>query len=241
VSRALATVAALGFAFAAAASEPAIAQSAAAAAQPQIVATGEGEATTTPDRATLYVGVQSRATTAAAAAADNARRSKARARHVARGGVDGLAANHDYSVAPEMQYDRADGTPRVVRYVVTNTVRAEIVRLSDVGRLIDAALAKGANQISGVEFYSSAADEARRRALAAAVAKARADAEAMARAAGGSLGGLIELSSSTAPIRPMDMMVKSVSAMERVATPIEPGVQTVRATVLARWQFIGGR
>ena len=60
---------------------------------------------------------------------------------------------------------------------------------------VEAALAKGANQISGLEFYASKADDVRRAALANATAAARGDAEAMAHAAGGSLGPLLELTS----------------------------------------------
>ena len=73
------------------------------------------------------------------------------------------------------------------------------------GRVIDAALAKGANEISSLQFFSSKADSARSVALAAAVADAKAQAEVMARAAGGSLGQLLELNTSSVPIRPMPL------------------------------------
>jgi uncharacterized protein YggE len=211
---------------------------------PQIIATGDGEASAIPDRATLYMGVQSKATTAAAAAADNARRQRAVLDTLHTLGLTATQISTlNYSVAPEMEYDRAGGTPRIVRYAVNNTVRVEITRLDDVGKIIDAALAKGANQISGLEFYSSNVDDARRHALAAAVTKARGDAEAIARAAGGSLGPLLELATGNSPVRPMDMMLKTADAMVQraVPTPIEPGSQTVRASVVARWAFIGGR
>src|SRR5262245_32064913 len=44
---------------------------------PRIVTSGEAQVRVTPDRATILVGVQSRGTTAALAASDNARRQKA--------------------------------------------------------------------------------------------------------------------------------------------------------------------
>ena len=136
-----------------------------------------------------------------------------------------------------MQYNQAAGTSRVVGYVVTNTVRAEVRRIDDVGKLIDGALGKGANEISSLQFTSSKADSVRHAALADAVAHARSDAEALARAAGGSLGQLLEISTSTSPIRPMGYdvaMMKSAAA----PTPIEPGQQTISATVTARWAFV---
>ena len=210
---------------------------------PQVVATGEGEAKLAPDRATIYLGIQSRATSAAAASADNARRQRAvldTLRAIGLGSTDLSTLN--YSVAPEMQYDRPGGAPRVTGYVVTNTVRADIRRLDDIGPAIDASLAKGANQVSGLEFYSSNPDDARHAALAAAVTKARSDAETMAKAGGGSLGALLELTSSTQPVRPYATPMRGVvGAMAAPQTPIEPGQQTIRSVVTGRWAFVPGR
>lgn len=208
---------------------------------PQVVVSGVGEARVTPDRATIMVGVQSRAATAAGAAADNARRQKAildTLRALGLGSDQLSTAN--YNVAPEMVYPATGGSgPRVTGYTVTNTVRADVRRLDEVGRVIDAALAKGANEISSLQFYSSKADSARRSALAAAVADARLDAEMLAKAAGGSLGNLLELSTSEAPVRPVPVSMRAMAAAEK--TPIEPGQQTISAAVTARWAFVGSR
>jgi uncharacterized protein YggE len=63
---------------------------------------------------------------------------------------------------------------------VTNTVLAEVRRLNQVGPVIDAALSRGANMITSLQFYASNTETARRTAIAAAIEKARADAEAAA-------------------------------------------------------------
>lgn len=207
----------------------------------QISASGVGEATITPDRAIIYLGVQSRAATAAAAAADNARRQRAvldTLRALGLGSDQLMTAN--YNVMPEMQREPTDREPRVIGYVVSNTVRAEVRKLTDVSRVIDAGLAKGANEISSLQFYASNSDEARRAALSQAVAKAKADADAMAKAAGGSLGALLELSNGDASPRPMFEVGMRATAMSVAPTPIEPGQQTVRATVTGRWLFERG-
>ena len=143
----------------------------------------------------------------------------------------------NYNVSPEMQYT-PNNQPRVTGYTVTNTVRAEVRRIEDAARIIDAALGKGANEISGLQFFSSKADSARRAAMAVAVANAKADAEALARAGGGTLGALLELSTSPGPIGRGPEVMGAI-AMARVATPIEPGQQTISATVVARWLFVG--
>ena len=217
---------------------PAVAQT---VSSPQIVTTGTGEARVTPDRATIMIGVQSRASTAAAAGAENARKQKAILDTLkALGlGADQLATVN-YNVWPEMsQTTPANPTPRVVAYTVSNSVRAEVRRIEDVGKLIDASLAKGANEISSLQFTSSKADSVRRVALATAVSNARADAEALARAAGGSLGQLIEVSTTSTPIRPVMFDARmEMSAKAAVPTPIEPGEQVVNANVTVRWSFV---
>lgn len=204
---------------------------------PSISVSATGEAHVSPDRATIFIGVQSRGATAAAAGADNARRQKAVLDTLRALGISGdRVSTMNYNVAPEMQYSPNNSPPpRVVAYTVTNTVRAEITRIEDVGRIIDAVLGKGANELSSLQFYSSKADSARRAALAAAVANARADAEALARAAGGSLGPLAEISAGEPPIRPIPMPMAKLAA--QAATPIEPGQQTISATVSVRWIF----
>jgi uncharacterized protein len=209
---------------------------------PRIITSGEAQVRVTPDRATILIGVQTRAVTAAAAGAQNARIQKAILDTLkAMGLASDQLATQSYSVNPEMQYPPAGGPGRVIGYTVSNVVRAELRRIDQVGAVVDASLAKGANQINGVQFSASTASEARRTAMAEAVRDARADAEALARAAGGTLGSVIEITSSSPPVRPMfaDMAMRSV-AKEAVQTPIEPGEQVISATVSVIWQFVPG-
>lgn len=207
---------------------------------PLLSASGQGEAKVTPDRAAVLINVQTRAPSAEAAASDNARRTRAVLDALSRQGLSReQLTTEGYSVYPEVRYDKDGGAPRVTSYVVTNSVRAETRRPEQVGALVDAALGAGANMINSLSFYASSIDEARRQAIAQAVTSARADADAMAKAAGGSLGALIELSTQgpTVPPRPMyDMAARGKMAMQ-VETPVSPGQQTVSVFVSARWQF----
>jgi len=204
----------------------------------QIVTAGSGEARVTPDRATIFIGVQSRGATASAAAADNAKRQRAILDTLrALGFGSDQLSTMNYNVSPEMQYTPNNQPPRVTGYIVTNTVRVDVRKLDDVARAIDASLGKGANEISGLQFFSSKADSVRRSALAAAVANARLDAEALARAAGGSLGPLLEISTSFSG-GPRQDFVGAMAMAAKVVTPIEPGQQTMSANVTARWVFV---
>ncbi len=209
---------------------------------PSLVTAGQGEAKVTPDRASVLVNVQTRGATAAAAASDNARRTRAV--------LDALAkleipreqlGTEGYNVYPEMRYDTNGGNPRVAAYVVTNTVRAETRRVEQAGAIIDASLGAGANVINGLSFYASSIDEPRRAAIASAVASARADADAMARAAGGSLGTLVELSTQGPTLPPRPMFEVSARKMSAEPTPVNAGQLTVTVFVNARWQFVPNR
>jgi len=208
---------------------------------PSLVTSGQAEEKVTPDRVSVLVNVQTRAATAAAAAADNAKRTRAVLDALAALGLSkDQLSTEGYTAYPEMNYDRPGNTPKVIGYVVTNSVRAESKRVDQAGPIIDAALGAGANLINGLSFYASSIEEARRKAIGAAVASARADAEAMAQAAGGSLGALLELSTQgpTIPPRPMfDLAARAKVAMAE-PTPINPGQQTVTVFVTARWAFV---
>jgi uncharacterized protein YggE len=233
-------VASLGLAFAAEAQQPASPST-----PPQIVVSGVGETRVTPDRAIINIGVYSRATTAAAAARENARKQQAIIDTVRALGIPReQISTTQFNVHPEMRHIPQSGRSEITGYAVNNTVRIEIRQLDQVATVIDAALSKGANQINSLDFLVHNADEPRRRALTQAIERARLDADAMARAAGGSLGVLLELSTgyTAIPIPRREMAMAAGRVQADVATPIEPGEEMIRAVVTARWQFVpGGR
>ena len=211
---------------------------------PQIVVSAQGEVRATPDRASISIGVQSRASTAAAAAAENSRKQRAIIEAIK---AKGIAAEQigttNFNVMPETRYDReGQAAPRTTSYLVSNVVNVEVRRMDLVGPVIDASLGAGANQVNSLSFGLSTTDSLRRAALTIAVGKAKADAEVIARAAGGSLGSLIELQAMdvySPPPRPMMMEARAASADASV--PVEPGQESVRASVMARWQFLSNR
>jgi uncharacterized protein YggE len=206
---------------------------------PQISVSGRGEIKVSPDRATIQISVQTRASTAAAAAAENANKQQSvlTALRALGLGNDQLSTIN-YNVYPEQRYEQGK-EPVIVAYNVTNTILVDVRKLSQVGPVIDAALAHGANMITSLQFYASNTETARRSAIAIAIEKARADAEAAARAARGSLGTLLGIdigAYSPPPPRPMMMMAKGVAA--QADTPINPGEETLSVEVNTRWRFI---
>lgn len=206
---------------------------------PQISVVGRSEIKVSPDRATIQISVQTRAATAAAAATDNATKQQAVLTALrALGLTNDQLSTVNYNVYPEQRFDQGKD-PVIVGYNVTNTILVDVKKLSQVGSVIDAALAHGANMITSLQFYASNTEAARRTAMGAAIEKARADADVAARAAHGSLGTLLELSIGAynpPPPRPMALMRGAVAA--QADTPINPGDETLSVEVSTRWKFI---
>jgi uncharacterized protein len=207
---------------------------------PSVISTSAtSEARYVPDRATISLGVQTRAATAAKASADNAIKQRAVIDAIrAQGIAPDQISTVNYNLNAEQVYNpqAGDKAPRVTGYVATNTVRVEVKKVEQVGALIDAAIAKGANDVSSLDFHSSAPDSLRRLALADAYKQAVADATILARAAGGQLGELIELTTgdSCEGAQPRAIGFAKMAT----STPISVGEHGVNAVVMARWRFV---
>lgn len=206
---------------------------------PQIVITATGEARLSPDRATVYVGVETRGPSASVAARDNAQRQRAIIDAIVKAGVSrSQIATENYTVAPDSRFDPATRKTTVNGYVVSNVVRVDLQRVDQVSPVLDAALASGANQINSLDFYASNADSARREALGRAVIRARADAEAAATAAGGAIGALLELVTMDGGPQPV---FRAMNAAQAGTTPIESGQQRIQVSVTTRWEYLATR
>ena len=185
---------------------------------------GTASVTAVPTQATLWVGVESQGETARAALAANA----AEMRRV-------LTALRDAG-ATELQTQSVSLSPRYVDsgsvqgYSAHNAVSATVKQVARVGAVVDAAVAAGANQISGPTLSHADPDALYRQALAAAVADAREKADALAHAAGVSLGritAVVEAGSAPAPVP----LAAARAADESASTPIEPGQAEITAGV----------
>lgn len=211
---------------------------------PSISIGSRGEVKVTPDRATIQISVQTKAPTAAAAATQNATRQKAVIDAIRGLGIPAdKISTTGYNVMPEHRYEQ-NREPVIIGYTVVNTVSVEVTDLTLVGRIIDTSISRGANMISSLSFYAANTGAARREAIAMAIQSARLDADAAARAAGGSVGGLLEVSVGAyfPPTRPYEMAAQArMTSAVAADTPIQPGDQTLTVNVSTRWSFIGGR
>ncbi len=206
---------------------------------PQLNSSATGEVELRPDRATLTLSVESRGVTASKAGSETARRQKQvldtlRALGI---GADQLQTA-SLQINPEYSNPAPGQRQRVSGYVAVSSIRVEVLRIDQVGSVVDAGLSGEATGIQGLRFSSSKEPEARRQALALAVTKARGEAESMALAAGGTLGGLIELNAQPDMVRMYGAPALSFASRASAPMPVAEGMITVSATVSGRWGFI---
>lgn len=209
-------------------------------APPSIAVTGEGDVAISPDRALVSIGIESDAPTSAAAGADNARRTQAvMAALRAAGAAAADIRTQSYSVQPQFQYSPS-APPRRRGYRASMQLQLTVSSLPRLGPWIDAALSGGASGIGDVHFDSSQLPNAHQQALTLAVQHARADADTLARAAGGTLGTLLELTTQQQPSFQPGLQEAVVTAERREApdTSFQNTQLRVHASVQARWSFV---
>jgi uncharacterized protein YggE len=203
-----------------------------------ISVSGVGEISAAPDLATLSVAVETTSTKAAEAVQDNAARS-AKVASALRGllGKEDKLSTTNYALEPRYdQGKREPGEARIIGYVARNEVQVEVHHIEAVGTLIDAAIAAGANRISGLQFTLSNRNAQLQAALQKAAGEARAQAESVAAALGVKLKQLLSATTSTGPIYPRRYDFAMATAEARAPTPIEPGAVSVSATLQVTYE-----
>ena len=99
------------------------------------------------------------------------------------------------SVSPmyDYQYGKLGESQTVIGYQVENRLRVTVRDVNQVGAVMDAGVAAGANEAFGITFLSSNEADAADQALRAAVAEGQRKAELMAEACGKTLGNLVSV------------------------------------------------
>jgi uncharacterized protein YggE len=190
-----------------------------------ISVTGSGTVTTVPNRAAFSFGVVSNAKTAAAALAANANDMRSVISALVTAGV---VRSDIQTQGVSLSVRTTDNGDTIIGYTVTSSVSATVRDLNKAGRIVDAAVAAGANQVFGPSLTRSDSSGLYRGALRSAVADARAKAAAIAAAGHVHIRGIrsvVEQSAST------PLPVPAARSGIATSTPIEPGTQMVQATV----------
>ncbi len=192
-----------------------------------------GEVTRVPDVAIISAGVVSRASTATATLQDSASRisqvlSALKRAEVAERDIQ----TSNVSLNPEYRYPD-NQSPQLTGYTATNQVTIRFRDIRSSGKILDALVSQGANQINGpnltIDKPEAALDEARANAIAA----GRARAELYARSLGLHVARIVAVSESGGyavppPAPPVPMMM---ARSEAASTNIVPGEQKLQVSV----------
>lgn len=212
---------------------------------PSITVAGSGEMRVAPDLATVRLGVVSQQQTARDAQQDASRIAQA-----ILAGVSALDVPRDAIQTSQLiltpVYDQpaprqqVPTEPRIVAYRASNVVSVRLVDLAKIGRVIDAAIDAGANQVEGVDFQLQDDREAREEALRRAVREARSKAATIAEALDVSLGPVLDAVEGGVSIQPPQFATRMFAMEARSAeTPVSPGEITVSANVTLRYRING--
>jgi hypothetical protein len=192
-----------------------------------------GDVTRVPDVAIISAGVVTRSPTATGAIQDAADRMQRVLAALKRAGIeDRDIQTSNLNLNPEYRYEN-NQPPQLVGYSASNQLTIRFRDIRNSGKILDALVGQGANQINGpnltIDKPEAALDEAR----AKAVANGRARAELYARALGMRVVRLVSMSESggyaipPAP-PPMPMAERSVGFAK---TDIVPGEQKLQVTL----------
>lgn len=200
--------------------------------RPTLSVDGQGTGTAAPDMATVTIGVTTQGKDAAKAQNDNAWVS-----NQIQAAVRGLGIaekdiqTRNYSFYPNYSTDK-DHRNEVTGYTVNNSVIVVVRDIKLTGKVIDAALNNGANEINSLDFSASDTKAVRKVALLNAVQDARDKADIIAKGLGKRIVGIQNISESTGYIETRRFGGNMLMAVAKdAATPIAPGSLSLTANV----------
>ena len=202
-----------------------------------VVATGE--VTRVPDIVRISAGVVSMAPTATAAIAQNNVRMAAVRAALTRAGIaDRDIQTSSINLNPEYRYVE-NQAPVLTGYRASNEVSIRFRDIANTGKILDALVAQGANQINGpmlgLDKPEAALDEAR----IAALATARQRADLYARSLGQRVKRILSVSESggMAQPYPRPVMMQAARGESAADMKIDPGEQTVAVSLSVSFEL----
>lgn len=208
--------------------------------------TAQGTSTRTPDLATYSAGVTTQGSSASEALAANSTRMTQVVAALKREGIadkdiqtSNLSLNPVYARPkrlPDGSYE--EQTQRIVGYQATNTVSVRQRKLADMGKVIDALVSAGANQVNGPSFALAQPDAAQDEARLAAMKEVRARADLYARAAGLKVARIVSISEAGG-YSPQPVMYARKEAMDAAAPapPVAAGELELSINVTVQFEL----
>jgi uncharacterized protein YggE len=184
----------------------------------------QAESRRVPDVATISTGVVTQAADANAAMRENATQmDKVMAAIRAAGVAERDIQTAGISIQPQYRYAE-NQPPTITGYQASNTVSLKVRDIGKLGKVLDALVASGANQVNGPSFEVDKPEAAYDEARIAALHKAEARAKIYADAMGLRVRRVVSINEGGAMPPPMPMMrAMAMDSMAKAETSVSPG------------------
>ena len=199
-----------------------------------------GEVKSAPDLATINLGVEAKAATAAQALAENA---AAMSKVIAALKAQGVPAKaiQTSNISLNAQYTYVQNQPpQLTGYEASNDVTIRVDVLARLGATLDAVVGAGANQVSGISFGLKEPGSAEDAARLAAVKALRAKADLYAAATGYKIGRLLALNEGGgyATVYSPVPKARGLAMASAAPTPVAPGELTTRIDISGVYELV---
>lgn len=207
--------------------------------QPQISLNGTGVVTAQPDTAHVTLSVVSDGLTPAAATQANSKSMKAVCQAIEGLKVDGKdIRTSGFSVTPKYE-QKVDRETKIVGYTVTNSLVIVVRDISSLGSILDTAITKGANHVSGIHWDVADKTQLLIDARNAAFKDAYAKAKLYAAAGNFNLGSVLTLQESSSYMGGQEggAYMRMNGAADRMPVPTNPGEIRIQVQVSVSWNI----
>jgi len=203
---------------------------------------GDARISADPEKVEVYLGAETRASTAKSSQQDNANimeavRSSLRLIGISSDDIE----TTQYTLTVEKHWDRDTEKYVITGYRTTHVIKVESTDINKAGDIIDKAVQSGANVVNDVVFSltDEKIEEMRLEALRKAGLNAKEKAEAIADALGVDIKGLYRASESYVYYRPyVQRGYEAAIAGAEAPTEISPGQIEVSASLSVSYEFV---
>lgn len=200
-----------------------------------ITVSATGRVSAEPDIVRLQAGLTTEAATARKALSENNRIMRDLLDELEGAGIaEDDVQTSNFNVSPRYTRPERGGTARISGYQVSNQVTVTVRKIESAGDILDALVQLGTNQMSGMSFEVSNADELKDKARTRAMKAARRRAELLADAAGADIGEVIAISEDAPTHNPRPVAMRR-AAMAESSVPVAAGSQELVARVTVTW------
>ena len=202
-----------------------------------IAVSGTGKVSVKPDVAMSTIGIEVTGSSLSDATSQaNTKMAAVISQIKSMGVADKDIQTVNYNVQPITDQSKpGGGTGKITGYQINNQVSVTVRKIDDLGKILDAAVAAGANNIYGVSFSVADPTPYQQQARAAAVKDAQDKAGQLAKAGGLTLGKIVWISEGTISPQPFFRAAAAPLALGAGSVPVETGQMDVTVSVDVRF------